>query len=149
MSRPLRSVDLSARELARLEEIIDSLSPLSRSYRRARALNALQFGYPIDEISKALGISEGTVSNIKSRFFNGGVERAVFDSPRSGAPKKDDSVAKLAVLLLAELPPPQGKKRWSLRLLAQEVVARLDELEAISHSQVAIILRDAGVKLKK
>ena len=67
------------------------------------------------------------------------MEAAINEKPRPGAPRKLDGrfEAKLTALACSE--PPEGRARWTLRLLADQLV-ELGFIESISHAQVGHIL---------
>ncbi len=77
-----------------------------------------------------------------------GLEQALYDKPRSGAPPKitGDIEAKLVMLACSE--PPDGKKRWTLRLLAEQMVV-LGYIDSISNVAVYKRLKKTNLSLGK
>ena len=81
------------------------------------------------EISDALEIALKTVFNIRRRWVEEGLESAL-ERKRQGAPAKPRKLdGKVEAKLVATCcgPPPKGRAKWTLRLLA----AKLVELEAV------------------
>jgi transposase len=97
-------------------------------------------GYGQKEISEALSISRNTVRNVCKRYLTEGLESAMSEKPRSGAPKRfqGKQLAKLTALACTEA--PDGHSQWSLRLLADKAV-ELAIVDDISHMHVGRILK--------
>jgi len=92
-------------------------------------------------------VSVGAVNAIKRRFFSGGLETALYDRPRSGRPvtkMTGDVEAHLIALTCSD--PPEGQDRWTLRLLADRLVA-LELVESISHVAVGKTLKKTNSSL--
>jgi transposase len=95
----------------------------------------------IKEVVEAAMVSQGTVSNIKKRYFAGGLPGALYEKPRPGAKPKLDGEVEAHLIALVCSEPPEGHDRWTLRLLADRLVS-LELVDSISHVAV-------GDKLKK
>ncbi|MCB9229484.1 MAG: helix-turn-helix domain-containing protein [Deltaproteobacteria bacterium] len=91
-------------------------------------------------ISDALKCDPATVRNVKRRYISGGLENAIYDSPRPGAPIKFDGKVRAKITALACSQAPEGHAKWSLTLLADRAV-ELDIVKNISHTQVGTILK--------
>ena len=76
------------------------------------------------EIAKTIGCSINCVANLRKRFATNGFERALYDAPRSGAPTKFSEKQLAAVVALANEPPPNGVKNWTLDKLCKAAVSR-------------------------
>jgi transposase len=95
----------------------------------------------IQEIAEAAMVSPETVSNLKRRYFEGGITGALYDRPRPGAKRKVDREVEARLIALTCSDPPEGYERWTLRLLADELVA-LEVVESISHVTVREVLKN-------
>ncbi len=135
-----RKLSLEAAEIARLEEFINSGSALAREIKHANVLLKLNAGWSQTRIAEAFDLTQRTVVRIKQRCETEGVEAALHDKPRSGAPKKISGADKAVVVATACSKPPEGHSRWTLRLLADKVV-ELELVEDISHETVRQILK--------
>ena len=93
-------------------------------------------------------VSPGTVSNLKRRYFEGGITGALYDKPRPGAKPKVDGEVEARLIALACSEPPEGRERWTLRLLAKELIA-LGVVEYISHVTVREVLKKTNSSLGK
>ena len=79
--------------------------------------------WPDTKIAHALEISRSTVSRVRERFVAEGLEAAlVHRKPKNTKPKKLDGSQEAHLIALACSEPPKGKKRWSVRLLADRFV---------------------------
>ncbi len=141
-------LNLSESELARLEEIVGDYNYSPRVRRRADSLIKIHLGHSYYDISITPGLSPATISNIKRKYFAAGLEHALFDLPRSGAPVRISEQDEDAIILLASTPPPEGFRRWTLRLLAKMAVKN-GFVKRISHNQIRVILRKKNHSLVK
>jgi transposase len=91
-----------------------------------------------EEIASALMCSLPTITNIRKKFVEGGLEKALYDKPRPGAIPKITGEIEAQLTLLACSAPPEGRSRWTLQLLADKLV----ELKLVdSISDVAVMHR--------
>lgn len=97
------------------------------------------------EISEALQCSATTVGNIRRRFAREGLA-ALHDKPRPGGKPKLTGEGEAKLVTLACSQPPDGRARWTLRLLAQSMV-ELEYVESISHVAILKTLKKTGLSL--
>ena len=121
-------VTLTATERAGLEQLVAVGKAAARKLTHARILLLADTAGPEQadqEIADALGTSLPTISRVRHRFVTQGIEAAV--SPRPQPPRPDKVKIKGDVeqqlLRLACSDPPAGRCRWTLCLLADELVA--------------------------
>jgi transposase len=98
------------------------------------------------EIAEIFGITPKTVSKIKKRYLNQGLEFALKDRSRSGQPKKYDVKKETEIIALACTDPPEGRKRWTLRLLS-ETLREKEGFESITRETVRTVLKKAQLSL--
>ncbi|MDR2623711.1 MAG: helix-turn-helix domain-containing protein [Methanobrevibacter sp.] len=94
------------------------------------------------EIAKILDITPKTVSKIKKRYLDEGLESALNDKPRSGQPKKYDDEKEAEIIALACTDPPEGRKQWTARLVAEEMKQKTG-FETINRETVRLVLKKA------
>jgi len=140
MARPTQHIQLSDSELGSLITILSGGETRAQTQTRARILDLLYRQTHPEEIAHLLRVGVATVFNVKSRYFEGGLERALYDLPRSGKPPRITPQNKAAITALACSDAPLGHVRWTLRLLADKCV-ELQLVEAISHNEVGAILK--------
>jgi hypothetical protein len=99
-------------------------------------------GWPDTQISQVLSVHPNTVAGIRQRFVEKGVDAALNrrrqDHP-SRQPKLDGKVEAHLIALRCG-PPPEGRIRWMLQLLADKLVA-LKVVDSISHETVRRVLK--------
>jgi transposase len=104
--------------------------------------NAPGEAWPDTKIAHALEISRSTVSRVRERFVAEGLEAAlVHRKPKNTKPKKLDGSQEAHLIALACSEPPKGKKRWSVRLLADRFVRFECAQEPISRELVRRTLK--------
>jgi transposase len=129
---------LTAAARRALEELVAKRDAPAQHVQRARVILMSASGKSNAAIAAGLGVSYVYVSNVRTRFIEGGVDGL---ATRKKAGRKDHAVPPETVdrlLKLALSPPPAGRSRWTARLLAREV-----EFSAVT---VAAILRKNNVK---
>ena len=125
-----------------LESLIRSGESSARTQTRARILlltdESQKKKKRTEEIASALMCSLPTITKIRKKFVEGGVENALYDKARPGATPKITGEIEAQLTLLACSAPPEGRVRWTLQLLAD----RLIELKLVdSLSDVAVMHR--------
>lgn len=92
-------------------------------------------------ITDVLPISMKKIDRVKQRFVEHGLDAALVKQPaRRLYPRKVDGEVEAHLVALSCSQPPSGHARWSLRLLADQMV-ELQYTEAISHETVRRVLK--------
>ena len=135
-------VNLSKADRQELETLIHSGESSARTQTRARILLLSDENQKkkkgTKEIGSALLCSLPTITNIRKKFAEGGLENALYDQPRPGATPKITGEIEAQLTVLACSAPPEGRSRWTLQMLADKLV----ELKLVdSISDVAVMHR--------
>lgn len=133
-------VQLSEQERHILNELLRKGTHQSRVLNRARVLLMSDAGKWDKEVAATLGVTTQTVANIRRRYAQGGLERALYDQPHARRAPKLDGHQQAYLVALACSDPPQGRSVWTLRLLADRLV-QLGVVESISHVAVHHLLK--------
>ena len=128
-----------------LQQLVQSGTRPVRVVRRVLMLLKSDEGLTDEEIVEHLGCSERMVRRVRKRFCSGGIERALYDAPRSGAPATFTARQQQQVVALACSEPPEGRVRWTLELLCRHAVER-GIVTSIGKSEVALWLREHDLK---
>jgi hypothetical protein len=141
-------VRLSEHERAACHALVRKLKGSSQKVRRAQVLlkaDADGPGWPDGRIADAFNCRVQTIENTRKRLVTEGFDRALDGKPRREppTPSKLDGAAEAKLIALRLGKPPAGYGRWTLRLLADELVA-LEVVEAISHETVRRALKKTG-----
>jgi hypothetical protein len=138
-------VRLSDEERQICREVVKKLKGSSQKVRRAQILlqaDADGPNWPDVRIAEAFHCRVQTVENLRKRLVTEGFETALNGKTRESPPTPPlldgEKEAKLIALRLGR--PPAGYGRWTLRLLADELVA-LEVVESISHETVRQTLK--------
>jgi transposase len=75
------------------------------------------------EIAVTLGIGPRTVERVRQRFVEEGLESALVPRPRPRGAYKVDQREQAQIIAIAKSDPPPGRKRWTLRLITDRLVA--------------------------
>jgi hypothetical protein len=144
-------VSLSAEEKALLESMLKSGMQRVRKLTHARILLRANEGWADWQIQAALDVSIPTIQRVRYRFVEQSLEQALNPQPTHRKYERLlDGVQEAYLVALACGVPPVGHRRWSLRLLAQEMV-RLEYVDELSYETVHRVLRANELKpwLKK
>jgi transposase len=143
-------VTLEPDERGDLEKLISRGKGAARRLAHARILLHADQGEgrpgKIDaEIAEAVGVSVATIERVRQRFVEEGLETALSPRPpRRLYPRKLDGEAEARLIALACSPPPEGRARWTLRVLAERMVV-LGYVEAVSHETVRTTLQETNL----
>jgi len=138
-------VRLTEKERGRLQTLVRRGRAHARSLLYARILLKADADGPerwTDErIAEALEVSTATVARERRRFLEDGLEVALMPK-KPGRPRRRvlDGRAEAHLIALSCSDPPEGRERWSMRLLAQKMV-ELEHVEALSHESVRRTLK--------
>lgn len=125
MSTVLR-VYLSVEDRERLLKLTHSGKASARMISRAQILLLVDRNqsdwYKHREVADALQTSLARISRVSQRYVLEGLDAAISEEPRSGTPPKMTGEIEAQLILLACSEPPEGRKRWTLRLLAEQMV---------------------------
>jgi transposase len=138
-------VDLSEAERSELEGLLRGGRHAARKLKRAQILLAADTGVPDETIAQSLGVGGSTVYRIKRRFVEGNLEKALHEESRPGAERKLTGQEEALLVATACASPPEGRARWTLDLLAGEMV-RLTQHESLSRETVRRRLAENELK---
>lgn len=130
MPRRKNPVRLSGKEREKLESLVAGGSAPVRRVTHARILLKADEGgkapgprWPDTRIAEALETHRSTVSRVRGRYCAEGLEAALAHRrPRRTKPRKLDGEQEAHLIALACSEPPDGRGRWSIRLLAERFV---------------------------
>ena len=139
-------VKLSEQERDELIQYLRRGRSSARSQTRARILLLSDDDLEDDEIVEALKVSKSTVCRIRKRYCEGGLDFALSEKPRSGAPTKIDGNIQAKITMLACSEPPEGRSKWTLNLLADKLV-EMEVVDSISNMTVQRVLKKMNLSL--
>lgn len=145
-----RTLSLTNEQREHLDNLIRSGNAPARTQTRARILlhtDRSQGQTRADkEVAQALRTSSATVIRTRKALLDEGLEAALFDKPRPGATPKITGDIEARLVTLACSDAPQGRARWTLRLLADKMV-ELGSIDTISNVAVYQRLKKTNLSL--
>lgn len=138
-------VELTDDERNRLVEITRGGNPRARRMKRAQILLMADKGQTDRQIADALPAGTSTVFRTRRRFVEGGLEHALNEARRPGGRRKLSANEVALLVATACAKPPEGRCRWTLELLAGELV-RLTAHDTLSASTVGRRLKENEMK---
>lgn len=95
-----------------------------------------------EEISAAVNVSVRQLERIRKKYVQGGLDQTLVRATRSDAnvPKVLDGEAEAHLVTLCCSDPPEGRSRWTLQLLCDEL-ARLEVVTSVSPETVRVCLK--------
>jgi len=133
-------VELKEEERKQLQRMTEKGVEKVRKINRAQILLLADKEKKDEEIAEWIGVTAGTVQRIRKRYATEGLESAIGEKARSGRPIGIKAETRAKITALACTDAPEGRARWTLRLLAEKVV-ELEYIEQISHQSVDNILK--------
>jgi transposase len=139
-------IQLSDQEYITLRHYVKDRGTSARVINRARILLLADDQLSDEAIAEILSLGTATVHRVRKHYYEGGLEKALHEKPRSGAPPKVDGRVEALLTMLACAEPPEGYGRWTLQLLADKLIA-LEVVDSISLPTVRTILKKTNSNL--
>jgi|SRR5215467_1386124 len=128
-------IHLSEEERTTVERFIRRGKANARNITRAHILLKSAEGWTIEQIAETYGVSEATVSNVRARYREGGVERVLKDKVQQHRRHTLGGEGEAVLVAIACSPVPEGHDHWTLRMLRDKLI----ELEVVDHVSAATI----------
>jgi transposase len=138
-------VDLNEVERTQLAALLNGGTHAVRKIKRAQILLAADTGASDEAIASTVSVGVSTVYRTRRRFVEGNLELALSEEARPGAERKLSGKETALLVATACSAPPAGRKRWTLELLAGEMV-KLTEHAALSRETVRRRLDEDDLK---
>jgi len=150
---PRYRVTLTAEERKDLETMTRRGKTHARKFIHARALLLCDAGadgpaWNVADVATALGVTSRAIEHLKKRFVEDGIEAALDRKPRVKPPREVifDGAFEARLITLACSDAPEGRRRWTVRLLADKAV-ELKIAESVSHMTVQRVLKKTNLSL--
>lgn len=118
----------------------------AREINRAHILLALDRNIPEATIQTMLGVGRTALWRTRSAYCERGLDYALHDVARPGAPRDYQTDQEAKVVALACSQPPEGAKRWTLRLLT-DAARKENGMKHISRESIRRFLKKTSVSL--
>jgi len=150
---PRYRVTLTKEERTELHEISTKGKRAARTIMYARALLLLDAGkygpkWKVTQVAEAVGTTSRSLEHVKKQFVEDGLYAAIERKKRVKPPRKIifDGKFEAQLLALACSEAPEGRERWTIRLLAEKMV-ELKMVETVSAMTVCNTLKKMNLSL--
>ncbi|MDO9066670.1 MAG: IS630 family transposase, partial [Chloroflexota bacterium] len=140
--KPRYRVTLIEQEREELEALTKTAKTNAKQFLYARALLLCDAGpqgpaWSVADTSEAMGVTPRTIEHLKKRFVEEGLTAALERKQRETPPREVifDGAFEARLIALACSKTPEGRQRWTVRLLAEKVV-ELSLAPSVSHMTV-------------
>lgn len=140
MPKKIYTVNLTEDERTYLLNLFKGGKHPARKLNRARILLLADEGKTDEAIEEVLHIGFSTVGRTRKKFVEGGLEYALKELPRPGGERKLKGKQEAFLIALACSNPPEGRKIWTMQLLADKLV-ELGTVDSISDETVRRVLK--------
>lgn len=138
-------VDLGEAERAELKALISSGTLETRTMKRALMLLRSDDGWTAEQVAEAVNSGTSTVYRRRQRYVEVGLPEALHDRHRLGAERKLNALQEATLVALACSKAPDGRAKWTMQLLADELVV-LTDVDDLSDETVRRRLAEKKLK---
>jgi putative transposase len=124
MGRPALSIGVTQKDQNELTKLLSGGVQQVRVVLRALALLQLARGTSAPRIAGIIPLTPQAIRKVGHRYQDGGLEPALYDKQRPGAAAVLDDSQKQRIIAMVCSDPPEGRARWTVRLVAQEAAKR-------------------------
>ncbi len=124
MARRPVPIQVKARDLTELGELLRGGVQQVRVVLRALALRLLADKVTAPKVAETFPLTAKAIREIAHRYNQGGLDAALYEKQRPGARQLLDCSQKQRIIAMVCSDPPEGRARWTVRLVAQEAVKR-------------------------
>ena len=139
-------VQLTEEERIELHKLISSGVASVRKLTRARILLKVDEGLTKTEISRALDVTNNTITNVCRTFQTQRLVAIERKKPDREYEHSLDGEAEAYLVAIACSAPPEGRERWTLRLLQSEMIKR-KHVDEVSHETIRAALKKTNLSL--
>jgi putative transposase len=145
MARPPKPFRLRAQDKNELRQMLSGGVQQVRVVLRALALLQLNEGRSAPKVSQTVQLTAQAIRTIAKRYHQGGLERALYERPRPGHAQLLGASEKQRIIAMVCSQPPEGRARWTVRLVAAEAVKR-KLVPRVGRETVRILLESHDLK---
>lgn len=146
-------VTLTSQEREDLEALTRTNKTDAKRFQYARSLLPCDAGpdgpaWTVAATAEAMGITSRTIEHLKKRFVEEGLEAALDRKKPDRSPREPifDGAFEARLIALACTEPPEGRRRWTVRLLAEKAV-EIELARSVSHMTVQRVLKKTNFSL--
>ena len=139
-------LDLKAQERETLENFIRRGKANARNVMRAHLLLKSSEGWSISQLAQTYQVSQATVSNVRKRYREGGLDGVLKDKVQKNRRRALSGAEEAFLVAVACSPVPAGHDHWTVRMLQAKLV-EMGVVEEIGRSTVHRLLKKMTLNL--
>jgi len=124
MARAALRIDVTKKDQKTLKTLLAGGVQPVRVVLRALALQQMARGVSAPQIATVVPLTAQAIRKIGHRYRQEGLERALYEKARPGAAALLETNQRQRIIAMACSDPPEGRARWTVRLLVEEAVKR-------------------------
>ncbi|MGC1620801.1 MAG: helix-turn-helix domain-containing protein [Xanthobacteraceae bacterium] len=124
MARAALRIEVTKKDQKELKALLSGGVQPVRVVLRALALSQLGEGASAPRISASIPLTPQAIRKVGHRYLEGGLERALYEKERPGAAALLEDNQRQRIIAMVCSDPPEGRARWTVRLVAEEAVKR-------------------------
>jgi putative transposase len=124
MARSALKIRVTSKDREALRKLLSGGVQQVRVVLRAVALSQLAQGVSAPRISAVIPLTPQAIRKVGHRHRQGGLARALYEKQRPGAVQVLDDGQKQRIIAMVCSDPPEGRARWTVRLVVEEAVKR-------------------------
>jgi putative transposase len=138
-------VRLRKRDCELLDTMLSGGRQPVRVVLRGLVLRQLHDGKAVSEVAAQVQLTPKAVREIGHRYAESGLDRALYDKQRPGAQALLEESQRQRIIAMVCSHPPEGRARWTVRLVAEEAVKR-KLAPKVGRETIRILLLDHDLK---
>ena len=138
-------VQLGKKARKQIAEMLNKGRESARVLRRALILRQLDQGQTAAQVAGSVGVAPKTVRAIARRYEEEGLAQALYEKPRPGKQRVLDASQSQRIIAMVCSRPPEGRARWSVRLIVEEAVKR-KLAQKVGRETIRILLQSHDLK---
>ena len=124
MARAALRIDVTKKDQKALKQLLAGGIQPVRVVLRAVGLLQMAKGVSAPRIATVVPLTAQAIRKVGHRYRQGGLERALYEKERPGAAALLEDSQRQRIIAMACSDPPEGRARWTVRLLVEEAVKR-------------------------
>ena len=124
MGRPPLYIDVAKKDQQELRTLLKGGVQQVRLVLRALALLQLAEHASAPQIAEVIPLTPQAIRRLGHRYEQAGLNGALYEKPRPGAAEVLEPNQKQRIIAMVCSNPPEGRARWTVRLVAEEAVKR-------------------------
>jgi putative transposase len=124
MARRPVPIKVKPKDLNRIAELLRGGIQQVRVVLRALVLRQLADGFAAPKVGRTLPLTPKAIRQIAHRYNSSGLDAALYDKRRPGTQEVLDASQKQRIIAMVCGSPPEGRARWTVRLIAEQAVKR-------------------------